>query len=133
MAIRTKLFSLVLLVSLILFGVTLGGRQVSVRVIRRFRPEILVVSLGLDILRGDPTGTFALAPGVMEDIAARLGQLDLPLLIVQEGGHNLQKIGSATFSRDSIPWVEQAQHGLAIWCHCYQHLKRSLVSFVLRL
>lgn len=70
----------------------LAALDKALRVIRKFRPEVLIVSLGLDILRGDPTGTFVLAPGAMEDIAAHLKQLDLPLLVVQEGGYNLRKI-----------------------------------------
>ena len=64
----------------------------ALRAIRRFKPDVLVVSLGLDILRGDPTGTFNLKPSSMGRIAARLKDLNLPLLVVQEGGYNLRGI-----------------------------------------
>lgn len=64
----------------------------TLRAIRKFKPEVLVVSMGLDILRGDPTGTFILAPSSMGKIAGRLKDLNLPLLIVQEGGYNLRGI-----------------------------------------
>lgn len=70
----------------------LPALEKALRVIRRFKPEVLVVSLGLDILRGDPTGTFLLHPSSMADIAARLKDLNLPMLIVQEGGYNLRGI-----------------------------------------
>ena len=68
-------------------------------VIRHFRPHWLVLSIGFDIMRGDPTGSFKLtAPGLGE-IGKRIGALDLPTLIVQEGGystHNL-RFGSRAF------------------------------------
>ena len=71
----------------------------ALRVIRKFKPEVLVVSLGLDILRGDPTGTFTIDPSSMIEIGARLNDFNLPLLIVQEGGYNLRGIkkGVAAF------------------------------------
>jgi acetoin utilization deacetylase AcuC-like enzyme len=64
----------------------------TLRAIRKFKPEVLVVSMGLDILRGDPTGTFILDPSSMGEIAGRFKDLNLPLLIVQEGGYNLRGI-----------------------------------------
>ena len=64
----------------------------ALRVIRSFKPDVLVVSMGLDILRGDPTGTFLIAPSAMGEIAARIQSLKLPLQIVQEGGYNLRGI-----------------------------------------
>lgn len=70
----------------------------ALRVIDRFKPEVLVVSLGLDILRGDPTGTFVLTPAAMQEIALRLRQLNCPLLIVQEGGYSLRSIKKGVVS-----------------------------------
>ena len=64
----------------------------ALRALHRFGPDVLVVSLGLDILRGDPTGTFVLSASSMGRIAARIKELGLPLLIVQEGGYNLRGI-----------------------------------------
>ncbi len=64
----------------------------ALRAVHKFKPDVLVVSLGLDILRGDPTGTFNIDPSSMGEIAARLNDLNLPLLIIQEGGYNLRGI-----------------------------------------
>jgi len=50
----------------------------ALRAIRKFRPEVLVLSLGLDILRGDPTGRFTLAASSMVEIAERLKTLGIP-------------------------------------------------------
>jgi acetoin utilization deacetylase AcuC-like enzyme len=72
--------------------VYLPALEKALRAIHKFKPDVLVVSLGLDILRGDPTGTFMIDPPWMVEIAVRLKALNLPLLIVQEGGYNLRGI-----------------------------------------
>jgi len=63
--------------------------------------EGIVLSLGFDLLRGDPTGSFMLTPDVLRRIGRRLVATGLPLLVVQEGGYNLRNIrrGSAAFFR----------------------------------
>lgn len=69
--------------------------------IERFRPDLLVVSLGLDVLKGDPTGTFLLSVEALRSVGKRLAELNVPLLVVQEGGYNLRNLkrGSAAFFR----------------------------------
>ncbi len=69
--------------------------------VRDFNPAFLVVPLGFDTMRGDPTGSFDLAAGDLEQVGMRLGGLDLPLLIVQEGGYDLGNLrtGSRSFFR----------------------------------
>ena len=71
----------------------------AVKFILSFNPDILVVSLGFDILKGDPTGTFLLSPKIFEGIGNRLISTKKPLLIVQEGGYNIRGIrnGSKSF------------------------------------
>jgi len=68
-------------------------------VIKRFKPEFLVVSVGYDIMKGDPTGTFMVSPEGMKRIGETLGKLHLPTLLVQEGGYSLPnlKMGSRNF------------------------------------
>lgn len=67
--------------------------------IDEFKPDMLLVGLGYDVLQGDPTGTFLLGPDTLGDIGRSLMCRDLPLLVVQEGGYNLRNIrrGSAAF------------------------------------
>ncbi len=69
--------------------------------IDRFRPDFLVVSLGLDILKGDPTGTFLLSVESLTAIAKSLASRRCPMLIVQEGGYNLRNLkrGALAFFR----------------------------------
>ncbi len=61
--------------------------------ILRFTPRFLVVALGLDTARGDPTGSWELGP---KDFAANgrmIGRLGLPTLVVQEGGYKNRSLG----------------------------------------
>jgi len=60
--------------------------------IKRFRPDFLVVSVGFDILKGDPTGTFSLSVEVLKIVGQRLARLNIPTLVVQEGGYNLRNL-----------------------------------------
>lgn len=71
----------------------------ALRAILRFRPSYLVVSLGLDIMKGDPTGSFEVSTAGLKSIAERIGHLYLPTLIVQEGGYAVRnlRIGARSF------------------------------------
>jgi acetoin utilization deacetylase AcuC-like enzyme/GNAT superfamily N-acetyltransferase len=70
-------------------------------VVERFRPVFLILSLGYDTMRGDPTGSFDLQAHDMGKIASLLGDLRRPLLVVQEGGYSLRNLrsGSLAFFR----------------------------------
>ena len=67
--------------------------------IRRFTPRFLVVSLGFDIMKGDPTGAFFVSVVGMRRIGERLARLRIPTLVVQEGGYSLRnlRMGSHAF------------------------------------
>ncbi|NQU42200.1 histone deacetylase family protein [bacterium] len=71
----------------------------ALRRVSRFKPEWLVVSLGLDIMGGDPSGQFRVTPQGMRQIGERLGHMGLPTLVVQEGGYSLRNLrqGAAQF------------------------------------
>jgi acetoin utilization deacetylase AcuC-like enzyme/GNAT superfamily N-acetyltransferase len=75
------------------------GRALDI--VNRFHPAFFLVSLGYDTMRGDPTGSFSLTAGAMEKIARSLAAMDLPLLVVQEGGYSLRNLrrGSVAFFR----------------------------------
>ncbi len=62
--------------------------------IRRFRPSYLVVALGLDTARSDPTGTWSLEGRDFEENGRRIGSLRLPTLVVQEGGYRTRTLGT---------------------------------------
>lgn len=62
--------------------------------IRRFDPRFLVVSVGFDTGKGDPTGTWPLKPDDFSRIGGSIGTLGLPTLLVQEGGYRTLSLGA---------------------------------------
>lgn len=62
--------------------------------IDRFEPRFLVVSLGLDIAKNDPTGDLACTVQTFARIGRELAALGVPILAVQEGGYNTRQIGA---------------------------------------
>lgn len=65
----------------------------ALRRVHRYRPAFLVVSLGLDTARADPTGTWSLATDDFEQNGRMVGALGLPTLVVQEGGYRVRALG----------------------------------------
>lgn len=63
------------------------------KAIKRFKPDYLVVLLGLDTAKGDPTGTWLLKSADFERNGREIGKLKTPTLVVQEGGYNTKSIG----------------------------------------
>jgi acetoin utilization deacetylase AcuC-like enzyme len=61
--------------------------------IARYDPAYLVVSAGFDIGPGDPYGGFMVDDDGMRGIGLRIAALDLPTVIVQEGGYVAHKLG----------------------------------------
>ena len=79
----------------------------ALRQIRRFRADFLVLSLGFDIMRGDPTGSFLVTVRGMRSIGVALGRHGIPMLVVQEGGYsvvNLRQGARAFFSGLGSTW-----------------------------
>ncbi len=63
--------------------------------VRLFVPDMLIISLGLDIIQGDPAGGFRLELESLPKIGARFAALKLPTVVVQEGGYNLSVLGES--------------------------------------
>ena len=59
-----------------------------------FDPEYVVVSLGVDPADGDPTAGLCLTTSDFGDVGAALGAIDRPMLVVQEGGYQLHRVGA---------------------------------------
>jgi acetoin utilization deacetylase AcuC-like enzyme len=81
----------------------------AVNRISRFKPAFLVVSLGCDTAKGDPTGTWSLTSADFNLNGALIGALHLPTLIVQEGGYSTRVLGINT--RKFLTGVRQAMLG----------------------
>ncbi len=67
--------------------------QKAMDVVERFGPSFLVIALGLDAAKGDPTGTWSLAVKDFEANGQMLGAMKLPTLVVQEGGYLTRSLG----------------------------------------
>lgn len=65
----------------------------AIKKIADYKPEYLIVSLGLDPAKGDPTGTWSLLSGDFKRNGAELGKLPYPILFVQEGGYKNRTLG----------------------------------------
>ncbi|MBN8939894.1 MAG: histone deacetylase family protein [Rhizobiales bacterium] len=63
------------------------------RRIERFVPDALVVSLGLDAHAEDPSMGLGVSHDGFRRIGERLGALNLPTALIQEGGYNIATIG----------------------------------------
>lgn len=59
-----------------------------------FRPEALVVPLGLDAHRDDPLAGLALETEDFQALGQRLAAIELPTVIVQEGGYPTEHLGN---------------------------------------
>lgn len=56
----------------------------------------LVVSLGYDIVAGDPHGSWAFPPEIFTEIGAMLAAPGLPLCVIQEGGYALETLAECS-------------------------------------
>ncbi len=83
--------------------------------IRAFEPTYLVVALGLDPAKGDPTGTWFLGAADFEENGRLIGALDFPTLVVQEGGYRTRTLGTnaAHFFRGLMESLELRNGGVA--------------------
>lgn len=80
----------------------------AIKVIKKFKPDYLVVSLGLDTARNDPTGTWQLTQADFVQNGLLIAALGYPTLYVQEGGYNNRNLGSN--ARSFFQGVWQAAH-----------------------
>jgi acetoin utilization deacetylase AcuC-like enzyme len=58
----------------------------------------LVVSLGYDIVAGDPHGNWSFSPTIFAQIGRLLAATGLPVCVVQEGGYALQTLAACSYA-----------------------------------
>lgn len=63
--------------------------------VTRFRPAFLVLAFGADAHEADPIGGFKLPTAFFGEMGAAVHGLQLPTVIVQEGGYNLAALGAS--------------------------------------
>ena len=62
--------------------------------VKRFRPDVLVVSLGFDASEHEPLNALAVTEDGFARAGERIGGLRLPTAIIQEGGYNVGLLGT---------------------------------------
>ena len=72
----------------------LEALSVAMHRVEAFGPDAIVVSLGLDIFVGDPYAAFGITTAGFRRIAARIGALRKPTVILQEGGYMCPELGA---------------------------------------
>lgn len=72
----------------------LGALERFLDAMKTFNPDFLIIAAGFDTYREDPIGGFKLDLDDYSEIGRRLAALDLPTLICQEGGYNVEALGS---------------------------------------
>jgi len=76
--------------------------------VSRFKPQFLVVALGLDTAKADPTGSWRLQARDFEAVGGMIGSLHVPTLVTQEGGYNNRVLG-----------VNARSFLTGLWAGCY--------------
>ncbi|MHC8304831.1 histone deacetylase family protein [Pseudomonas sp. PB3P13] len=65
----------------------------ALKEIKKYSPDVLIVSLGVDTFKGDPMTKFLLENDDFKRMGESIGSSSLPTLFVQEGGYDTQNIG----------------------------------------
>jgi acetoin utilization deacetylase AcuC-like enzyme len=66
----------------------------ALALVRKFQPAFLIVALGLDTAKGDPTGSWRLSAKDLEANGRMIGALRMPTVVVQEGGYRTRTLGT---------------------------------------
>src|SRR3954447_10444304 len=72
----------------------LGALMQALDAVHRFDPALVVVSLGVDTYGDDPLSDLAVTAAAYHPAGVAVAALDLPLVIVQEGGYNVSAMGA---------------------------------------
>ncbi|MBN2789247.1 MAG: histone deacetylase family protein [Candidatus Delongbacteria bacterium] len=73
----------------------LSTLDTAISKINEFSPDFLIISLGVDTHINDPVGSFKLSFESFTKMGSRFKNYKIPVLIVQEGGYDLNSIGTS--------------------------------------
>lgn len=71
-----------------------GYLQTALKKIDTFEPEVLIVSLGLDIFEGDPLSDMGVSSEFFKEIARTVSKLGVPILGLLEGGYDMNSLAN---------------------------------------
>ncbi len=81
--------------------------------LRRFAPDIILVSAGYDAIRGDDLAGMQMTPNAFRYMAAALTTLGKPVVAVLEGGYNVRLLAEGV--AQTIQGLQQAPADLDEW------------------
>ncbi len=84
--------------------VHLKAVQTALKKLRAFRPEVLIIALGLDTAQNDPSGTWNLLADDFHANGKLIGEFNCPTLVVQEGGYDCSVLGKNALAFLSGMW-----------------------------
>ena len=105
-------------------------RKVLARAIRRieaFVPQFLVVALGLDPAKADPTGTWFLTARDFMKNGKMVGAMGLPTVVIQEGGYRTRTLG-----HNAMSFFRGLTDGNTQWADSHHAAKDRVHGVVLR-
>ncbi len=105
-------------------------RKVLARAIRRieaFVPQFLVVALGLDPAKADPTGTWFLTARDFMKNGKMVGAMGLPTVVIQEGGYRTRTLG-----HNAMSFFRGLTDGNTQWADSHHAAKDRIHGVVLR-
>lgn len=70
----------------------------ALRLIKKFQPNYLLISAGFDTHEKDPVGNFRLTTDYYKKLGETIKKLDLPVMVVQEGGYATESLGTNVIS-----------------------------------
>ncbi len=78
------------------YDVWSAALESACRKVKAYKPDVLLVSLGVDTFKDDPISFFKLTSADFKTCGARIAKLKLPTLFVMEGGYAIDAIGTNT-------------------------------------
>ena len=75
------------------FAAWRGALESALTRLRRFAPDVIVVSLGADTFAGDPISSFTLQSADFSTYGRLIGACGIPTLFVLEGGYAVAELG----------------------------------------
>lgn len=72
--------------------------EVAAKRIGQFKPDILIVPLGVDTYEGDPISNFKLITADFATMGSMIADLNVPTVFVMEGGYDVEPIGQNVYN-----------------------------------
>lgn len=70
----------------------------AIKILQQYKPEYLILSAGFDTHKNDPLGKFNLTTEYYQEMGRKIGDMNIPILVVQEGGYATEVLGANVLS-----------------------------------